>query len=179
MKYSVTLEGEHRREKLVLASQSSESAWHITLKLLGYLLYYQDRPAIERSVDWHYKPDLVAMNGHGVDLWIDCGVIGVKKIERVSAWLKPEARFVILRSQHRDAHHLLNSLGGRLKAGRRLTMHWFDNGAAHDLADRLDSANTLQWARDGDTLHVRLANRGGEYAWQSAVHTRHVGGGAG
>lgn len=176
MKYSVTLEeagGSARdgREKLVLASQASESAWHITLKLLGYLLYHAHAPAIERSVNWHYKPDLVTMNGDGVSLWIDCGVIGVKKIERVSAWLSPQAQFVILRSQQRDARHLLHAVRNRLKPGRSLTIHWFENGAVHALADRLDAANTLSWRIEKEGLAISLRNRGGESDWESSVYT--------
>lgn len=198
MKYTITLErgngdgpSEPRgqdREKLILQARPGESARHIALKLLGYLLYRDFSPVIETGVGWHYKPDLVSWEGAASDksvgagagggqvrLWVECGVVGARKIERVSAWLPPTATLAILRATRSDAFHLRDAIRHRLKPGRAARLHWFEPGAVDALAGRLDATNHLRWQAGEGRLDLRLENRGGTLDWRGGPGMEVVG----
>ncbi len=151
-----------RQEKLVIASGSGEVAWHVALKLIGYLLFIEARPRIEEGIGWHYKPDLVAHDAEGrLTLWVDCGNIAVKKIDAVATKVGTAARFVILRRTRREAELLNVVMGKKVKHRQRVTVLSFDDDFVDALADLLDSTNALTCRRTEDTLHLRLTNRHG------------------
>ena len=131
--------------KLVLHSAPGEVAWHIALKLLGYTLFMDYAPRIEEGIGWHYKPDLVALDAQGqVRLWVDCGNIAVRKIERVAVKVGNGAPFFILRRTHRDAQLLAQSLTGKMRFPERLRILSFDNGVVDALAAHLDTTNHIR-----------------------------------
>ncbi|MCS6860627.1 MAG: YaeQ family protein [Abditibacteriales bacterium] len=169
MKYTFTIhlmtsDAQHR-EKLVIAAGAGEVAWHVALKLIGYLLFIEDRPRIEEGIDWHYKPDLVAHDAEGrLTLWVDCGNIAVKKVDAVATKVGTAARFVILRRTRREAERLHVVMGKKVKHRQRVIVLSFDDDFVDALADSLDSTNELTCRRTADGLHLRLVNRhGGRY----------------
>lgn len=90
------------KKKMILVKGETESPEHIAMKLVAYLLYYDPRLIIEKSVDMHYKPDLVIMGDHGLpELWIDCGQIAVKKVESLAGKLK-SSRFIVIKETKRE-----------------------------------------------------------------------------
>jgi hypothetical protein len=98
------------REKIILESRAGESARHIALKILAYLLF-RDAPEaegqpvrIEQSVGQRHKPDLVATES-GTDrvlLWIDCGQIETQRLGRIAA-KNNGARILVLKPTEREA----------------------------------------------------------------------------
>lgn len=161
----------HLREKLVIAASGSEVPWHIALKFLGYLLFHEEKPSIERGVDWHYKPDLVSLDTHGrVKLWVDCGNIAVKKIDRVATWVGPDARFFILRRTRREAETLAVNMKGKIKHVGRVSLIWFGDGFVDHLARLLDSVNRITGSHTDEQLELNVSNRHGEIALTSKIH---------
>ncbi|UZP67030.1 YaeQ family protein [Desulfovibrio mangrovi] len=133
-----------RRIKLVLRAAPGEVAWHIALKILGYLLFMEYEPRIEEGIGWHYKPDLVSLDDHGaLRLWVDCGNIAVRKIDRVAQKVGPDAPFVILRRSHRDALLLAQSLD-KMRFPERVHILSFEKGFVDAFADALDATNQIQ-----------------------------------
>jgi uncharacterized protein YaeQ len=156
-----TPDAEHQ-EKLVIASGAGELMWHVTLKLVGYLLFMEDRPRIEEGIGWHYKPDLVARDAGGrLTLWVDCGNIAVKKIDSVATKIGTAGRFVILRRTRREAELLNVVMGKKVKRRQRVTVLSFDDDFVDTVADLLDVTNELTCRRAEDTLRLTLTNRHG------------------
>ncbi len=169
-----------QREKRVLVSHPSEVSWHIALKILGLILYWEDSPQVELDVGHRHKPDLAVTEtgpaGERVRLWIDCGNIAVRKIHRVAAWLDAEARFIILRRDRRDAEALLDALDAASKPLRNpVTVRWFEEGVVNALAEALDANNTLEAARGPETLALTLRGRGGTRELHTRMDSSRVG----
>lgn len=183
MKYALTLTVDDRaagmisrREKLVLWAHPSELAWHIALKLVSYILFLEARPQVERSVGFRFKPDLASVDAAGrVTLWVDCGNVAVKKVQRVAGWLRDDARFVIVRREERDGQALAEAIAGNGALKHSLELLWFDIGFVDGLADLLDASNALSCVRSPGRIDLTLANRGGEYAMSSALYTVRLG----
>lgn len=178
-------------EKLVTASGSSEVPWHIALKLLGFLLFIEHRPLVEYSIGWHYKPDLVVPgNGgpHGAEkgrmpatgsplggsatplLWIDCGNIALRKIDRLSRRL-PSGVFHILRRNAGEGIRLAAAVAEKVRRPENVTVHYFDSGVVDALADRLDASNTILGHRSEGHLAFTLENRHGTKQIETAVRS--------
>jgi len=72
---------------VILREAVGESPQHIILKLLAYLLFFDDNLQVETEAFQHYKPDLVKFDEEQnwkVLKWIDCGVIDDKKLLKIS-----------------------------------------------------------------------------------------------
>ncbi|WP_051260984.1 YaeQ family protein [Desulfovibrio inopinatus] len=176
MKYTLSLALEMDdiliKDKVVLRAGPSEVVWHIALKMLGYMLYAQDRPVIEHGVGRHYKPDLVRLAPDGsIALWIDCGNIAVKKVDRVAMWVGTIGRFVILRRNAYEAATLLDAGRGRLKRPERVTVRYFEDGFVNGFAGCLDTANSVDARREEDRLSLSIQNRRGRNVLESTVST--------
>lgn len=157
--------------KLVMAGWNGEMGWHLALKLLGFLLFFEDNPQIETGIGWHYKPDLVALDARGeVRLWVDCGNIAVRKIDRVATKVGRDGRFFILKRHMSETRIFLRSLQGKVRRKERLTVIAFDDGFVDELTTRLDGTNHLTAKRRPDGLHLELGNRHGRHQLSSRIH---------
>ncbi|MEO1087182.1 MAG: YaeQ family protein, partial [Acidobacteriota bacterium] len=142
------------------ASSPGEKTWHLVLKLLGYVLFYGQRPRIEAGIGWHFKPDLVTLDDRGaVALWVDCGNIAPRKINRVATKVGEPGRFFILKRRRKEAEVLRRLLGGRIKHPDRVHLIAFDDGVVDDLASAIDGTNRLAVDHRPDRLALRLDNR--------------------
>jgi uncharacterized protein YaeQ len=160
--FNLSLDGTHE-EKLVIAAWKGEMVWHIALKLLGYLLHFEEHPRIEESVQWHYKPDLVARDETGkITLWIDCGNIAVRKIDRVATKIGAE-RFLILRRTRGEAARLDDAMEGRVKHRARVQLIAFADGFVDALAAHLDRTNDLEARRSENEIALVVSNRRGRF----------------
>ncbi len=180
MKYTLVLSlaadgGEHRG-KTVLAAGPSELPWHVALKVLGLILFWEEEPRVEEGVGWHYKPDLVALGPDGrIRLWVDCGNVAVRKIDRVAARVGDAGRFVILRRQRSDAEALAGALAGKVRHRQRVEIWHFDRGFVDALAGALDATNEVRAERSGGSLRLAVRSRRGEQALASRVHVLDAG----
>jgi uncharacterized protein YaeQ len=162
MKYTFTIKqvGEDSGSKLVVERAPSEVEWHIALKLLGYILFYDRKPRIEEDVDYHYRPDLFARDDFGqVNLWIDCGNIATKKIDKVATKMGKSGEFYILRQTQRDANRLRESVSSGVKHKERVKIVTFEDGFVEKLAEALDSTNEITFKIEGGNLTITLKNK--------------------
>lgn len=84
-KFNIAKDSEKRL--IVLREAIGESSQHIILKLLAYLLFFDDNLQIEIEAFQHYKPDLVKFDEEQtwkVIKWIDCGAVDDKKLLKIS-----------------------------------------------------------------------------------------------
>ncbi len=177
MKYTVSItllaDGAVHRDKRVLGADRSELPWHIALKLLGLLLFFEPQLQVERGIGWHYKPDLLSLDPEGrVRLWIDCGNISVRKVDRVANKVGGAGRFALLRRQRQDAELLLRSLEGRVRHPERVEVLHFDDGFVDRFAGALGTTNEIEAQRTDARLEIVLRNRSGECRLATRVHRR-------
>lgn len=158
-------------QKLVIAGWNGEMGWHLALKLLAYLVFFEMRPKIEVGIGWHYKPDLVSLDDRGnVELWVDCGNIAVRKIDRVATKVGTDGRFFIFKRHSSETRLLLRALRGKIKRPERLTLVCFDDEFVDHLTELLDGTNELRVDRSAESLRLHLKNRHGEQVLESRIH---------
>lgn len=131
------------REKMILVKSDLESREHVVMKLLAYLLFYDPRLKIEKSVDMHYKPDLVIPGDHGVpELWIDCGKIALKKVDSLSRKLKT-SRLIIVKETRRDLHNFRLTIDKKVENADRVEYLAFEDGFVQGIASSLQRTNEV------------------------------------
>lgn len=164
-------DGADYKEKLVIDSFNGESKWHVSLKLLAYLLFIDCHPKIEESAGWHYKPDLFAQNQEGkLILWVDCGHIALRKIDSIATKVGTAAEFYILRRVKLDMDNLQAALNKRVKHSERVKLLSFDNSFVDSLASLLDSTNDIIGRNSNDHLTLIIENRLGRNELSSNIH---------
>lgn len=170
--FSLEKEGRTHQEKRVLASHPSEVRWHIALKVLGLLLFADLRPQVEEGVGWHYKPDLVAFGPLGeVSLWVDCGNISARKVDRVSRWLGSPGRFFVLERDEGEGRELARVIARKVRHPDRVTVHYFDEGVVDDLAAHLDATNEMRGHLGDAQLALTVTSRRGDLRMLTGIHT--------
>ncbi len=173
MKYTVTLLGpaESAREKIVLESRAGESARHIALKTLAYILY-RDRPDLtgslplrieQRAGRQRHKPDLVAADPETgrVRLWVDCGQIETKRLGRIAS-VNAKAHVVVVKPTAGEARLYGQAARkdlpplGRPGAATSVTVLGFEEAFFAAFTEDLRGTNTLRVVglRDDDYLDV-------------------------
>ena len=154
MKYTFQF---HTGEKQVLETQSMESGRHIVLKVLAYILYHERRPRIEIRVSSDkrdYKPDLVTFDAAGdISLWIDCGQIGLHKVEDLTRHLG-NAEIVIFKPAVREMEGYARQAARKIPRHARVCYLSFDPDFVPALVKELGHLNTVQWRCDGSDLYV-------------------------
>ncbi len=139
--------------------RGGESIDHVILKLVGFILFFDYNPEVEKDMGWKYKPDLIAFNEKGkVILWVECADVTVKKIHRVLAKYK-DAHVIILKLTKRVAEQYFSFFGEEEKGGNKdydddvkypsnLTVIGFEEGFTDSLCenirDRRDIIATLK-----------------------------------
>ena len=168
MKYTVTITGPGAgdREKIVLESRAGESARHIALKILAYVLYRDRTGGLplrieQRAGHQRHKPDLVATDPETgrVRLWIDCGQIETKRLGRIAA-VNAGARVVVVKPGETEARlYGLAALRylpplGHPGAAQSVSFLGFEEPFFDAFLARLRGTNTLQvgWQETGASL---------------------------
>lgn len=157
MKFTFTVSNTVDCEKFVTESGGSEVNWHIALKLLGYLLFFDRRPQIEQDVGQHYRPDLFVWDEfqQNVALWVDCGNIAIKKIDKVATKMGKSGEFFILRRTEQDATRLHESIQ-KIKHPDRVNIIAFDTGFVDKIAELLDRTNEVSFSVIDFRSHLGL-----------------------
>lgn len=144
-----------RWPRVIFSSFAGESTWHVSLKLLAYLLYRRRAPLVERGVGQRYKPDLVVLRGDRVRLWIDCGETSVRKLARV-AIANPDARVVIVKDtlRHLEAYRALADTA--LRDPSRVLYLAFSAGLVDNLAASLRQRNRVHFGAGPTGMRLDL-----------------------
>ena len=158
-KYSFDLNCNGERRKLVMTRSVEESEHHLAMKLMAYLMYFEQQPMVEFSVGQHYKPDLVCCSDGYVDLWIDCGDIGIHKLDRVTT-TNHRARIVVVKPTQRSAISYKRLADRRLRRPERVGYVWFDNEFLDALVESLSTRNELVAEIDRDRTLIEIEVNG-------------------
>ncbi|QGJ70135.1 Hypothetical protein PBC10988_18290 [Planctomycetales bacterium 10988] len=164
MLYNLEIEcdGETRRQMLTLSS--SETVRHVAMKLLAYLVYWEREPEIEKRVGQHYKPDLVCrepsnhyVEGEKITLWIECGDVAVKKLDKISI-RNPEAEFIVVKPTTRQRDQFKTQVDRKVKNPERFRYLTFEDGFLRSfvLALTTRSRIVLDHSRLPDQLTFQL-----------------------
>jgi uncharacterized protein YaeQ len=164
-KYTFDIECNGHSRKLILARASQESEEHLALKLLAYLLYFDRRPKVETGVGQHYKPDLVCDDGRHVTLWIDCGDIGMHKLDRVTT-TNHRAEIVVVKASERAARSYIQLAAKRVRRPERIQLVTFDDRFVDALVAVLSTRTELTATWDDASGELKLVVN------ESAMHTR-------
>lgn len=131
------------RTKLILVKAESETREHVVLKLLAYLIFYDPRLRVEATVSLHYQPDLVIEREHGgMEMWIDCGYIAVKKAETVPRKLK-NTRVIFIKKTDREMEQFRRALSEETLECRNLQFLAFDPGFVEGIAGSVQRTNEV------------------------------------
>lgn len=151
-KYSFHLESTDRRRdlphKIIVGQRETESAAHVLLKLLGYLIFFRPRIQIEAQLhddNIPFEPDLVELDYElRPVLWVECGECSVEKLGRLAVKV-PEAAIWVIKRSAAEAEHLRQRMA---KAGLRQDRYHLlglDEGMFEEVSGRLRSRNEVFW----------------------------------
>jgi len=166
-KFSFELESPKVNKKLVLVKAESEHREHVVLKMLSYLLFYEEGLQIETEIDMHYKPDLVVPGDFGIPkLWIDCGDIALRKVRNLSGKLK-NTRFVLVKASKSELEKFKKLMENKVEHYERIEYLAFDKGFVSSIAETLERSNdlTLYEVMEG-VIGVALKGK----VFESALH---------
>ena len=139
--------------KLILGQDHTESASHILLKLLGFLLFFRERLQIEPSLhgeDIPFRPDLVQFDYQlRVALWVECGECSVEKLDRLAVKV-PEAAIWVLKRSPLEAETLARAMARQGLRRNRYQLLGFDPAFVEELEGLLTPRNRVYWV--GGTL---------------------------
>ncbi len=129
------------KRKLILVKNDSERREHVVLKLLAYLLFYDERLKIEPDLGMHYRPDLAVEGEHGVpEVWIDCGQIALEKAEKLSRKLR-STRLIFIKESIQELQRFKATVDKKVEHAARIEYLAFDSGVIADIALQLGRSN--------------------------------------
>jgi uncharacterized protein YaeQ len=155
-KFTFQLTSDDRRRplphKLLLAQQPNESARHITLKLLGWLLFYRERLQVETEVPDDAVPFVPDLCELGYDLrprlWVECGDCGTAKLHKLSVKCQ-EAEIWCLKRSPTEAEGLLRQMAkDGLRRGRYGVVA-FEPEFFDEVCALVSERNVVHWFKGG------------------------------
>ena len=149
-KFTFNIEAPRFKKKMIFFKEETESREHVVLKLLAYLLFYDEMLRVEVAIGTHYKPDLVIEGDHGVpSLWIDCGRITLKKIESLAGKFR-KTKIVIVKSEKNETLSFQKQAERRVGDFENIQYVYFDRGFVARIAEGLNRSNdVVQWQVKG------------------------------
>jgi len=153
--------------KLILVKNVGERREHIVLKLISYILFYEDRLKIEPDLGTHYKPDLAVEGEHGVaEVWIDCGQISLEKAEKLSKKARA-TRLIFVKESLEELIRFKATVDKKAEHADRIEYMAFDSGVISHIANQLDRSN--EWTLydvDDNTIGITF----GDNVFETHVH---------
>ena len=166
-KYTINISCNGQTRKLVMARATDESERHLAMKLLAYLLYFDREPTVELSVGQHYKPDLALVDGRDVTLWVDCGVVGPHKLDRITTSNR-KAEIVVVKADRRSARACREVADRRVRRPERIGIIAFDDGFVENVATALSTRTELVATTQREPARMRIEINGRTF--ESHVH---------
>ena len=155
-KFSFQLRSEERRRafphKIIIGQREGESATHVVLKLLGYLLFFRERLQIEPRLDLDlipYEPDLLQFDYElRPVLWVECGECNVAKLDRLAVKV-PEAEIWVIKRSVADAETLLRYMAKEKLRRQRYQLIGLEAELVTELTGLLAARNEVYWVGGG------------------------------
>ena len=116
-KYTFNLQSRDKQRalprRIIIGRQDSETAGHVILKLLAYVLFYRPRLQMEMDLDRDslpFAPDLVELDYElRPKFWVECGECSMSKLRKLAVKL-PECEFWIVKSSENDAREMRDAM---------------------------------------------------------------------
>lgn len=151
-KFSFQLESQDPRRalphKIVIGQRDGESAAHVLLKLLAFVLFYRDRLQVEARLDRDaipFESDVVQLDYQLQPvLWVECGECSVAKLDRLAVKV-PEAAIWVLKRSSADAQALLERMARAGLRRDRYSLIGLDADMFDEMLGLLESRNRLFW----------------------------------
>ena len=153
-KYSFNLQSRDRRRdlptKIVIGQNTTETAAHVLLKLLAYVLFYRERLQIETDLHMDsipFVPDVVQLDyGLRPVMWIECGECSVGKLHKLAV-KAPEAEIWVVKRSAAEARALVQAMAKMELRRDRYNLVGLDAGMFDEMCDLLQSRNQLLWVQ--------------------------------
>ncbi|MCK4473938.1 YaeQ family protein [Candidatus Parcubacteria bacterium] len=142
-KFNITKDTKKRL--IILRKTSTEGLEHIILKLLAYLLFFNENLQIEIDAYQHYKPDLIKFDKKQtwkVIKWIDCGTIDTKKLLKISKHNR-QAEICIFKFSLESAQSLKDKIIKKAQRISNIRYFIFDKGQINIIKGLLKSRNEI------------------------------------
>lgn len=153
-KYIFRLQSEDNRRplpsKLLIGQDETETASHVLLKLLAYLLFYRER--LQREVNLHidsipFVPDLVQLDySMRPALWVECGDCGVAKLNKLAVKI-PDAELWVVKQSIEETEILMRAMEKAELRRNRYHIVSFDAELFQELCGLLLHRNEIRWYR--------------------------------
>lgn len=140
--------------KLVMYKGMSESPEHIVLKLLSYILF-QKRPKIEHYANQHHKPDLVIQDDYTVTLWVECGEVSIKKLDKVSTH-NNKADIFVVKETVRQATDYKEKADKKIRHPERVTYIGFKDGFVNKTAATFERTNDIKYSLENGEFFLNI-----------------------
>jgi len=140
--------------------KKGESIDHVALKLLGFILFFDYNPAVEKSMNWKYKPDLVAFDRQGkVNLWVECEDVSVRKVHRILGKYK-SAGVIILKLTGHEAEQFSSIFKTGDSYPENLSFVGFEDDFINKVCEGLKDRILIKAKFDGKMLSLSWDNFG-------------------
>jgi hypothetical protein len=153
-KFNFTITSEDPRRdlprKLIIGMQETQTAAHVLLKLLGFVLFYRERLQIEvnlRMDSIPFVPDLVQLDYElRPKLWVECGECSVSKLNKLAVKV-PEAEIWVIKRSEASAHDLTRAMAKADLRRDRYNLIGLDQAMFDEMCGMLHTRNELFWVR--------------------------------
>lgn len=163
-KYNFRLRSQYRRRdlppRIIIGQEETESATHVLLKLLGFVLFYRERLQIEPRLpddNIGFEPDLIQLDYTlRPVLWVECGECSVSKLDKLAVKV-PEAEIWVVKRSVTDAQNLCHAMAKSNLRRERYGIIGLEAEMFEELAGLLGERNELFWVTgEFDPPHLQF-----------------------
>lgn len=138
--------------KVIIGRQETETVVHVTLKLIGFILFYRDRLQIETRLPnsmISFVPDLVQLDYElRPKLWVECGECSVTKLDKLAV-KAPEADLWVIKKSVAAAEELLHGMAKEGLRRNRYGIIALDGEIFAEMCGLVTGRNELLWVSGG------------------------------
>jgi hypothetical protein len=151
-KFNFTFESKDRLRplprKIIVGQQETETLVHVTLKMLGFVLFFRDRLQIEPNLHMDtipFVPDLVQLDYElRPRLWVECGECSVAKLHKLAVKV-PDSEIWILKRSLATAEDLLRAMAKAELRRDRYGILALDATMFEEMVSLVSTRNEMTW----------------------------------
>ncbi|MHB1307590.1 MAG: YaeQ family protein [Limisphaerales bacterium] len=138
--------------KIILGQRVTETAGHVLLKLLAYLIFFRERLQIDPRLDPDeipFEPDLAQLDySLRPVLWVECGECSVNRLDRLAVKV-PEAAIWVVKRSEAEVAELIPAMAHQKLRRDRYHLLGLDAAMFEEALGSLRSRNEVFWMEAG------------------------------
>ena len=138
--------------KIIIGRQETETAVHVLLKMMGFVMFYRERLQIETRLPnamISFVPDLAQLDYElRPKLWVECGECSVSKLDKLAV-KAPEAELWVVKKSAADAEELIRGMKKEGLRQNRYGIIALDGEMFEEMRNLLAGRNDLLWVGGG------------------------------